>query len=46
MRADADDLKVKEQLRPILGKMGYEIKSCRSIDEGDYWVHFKKEGPS
>ncbi len=43
MRSDTEDMKVKEQLQPILGKMGYEIRSCRSIDEGDYWVHFKRE---
>ena len=43
MRSEGDDRNAREVLRPVLQNAGFEVISLRGIDEGEYWVHLKKE---
>ena len=43
MRSEGDDRNAREMIRPILQNAGFKIISIRGIDEGEYWVHLKKE---
>lgn len=43
MRSEGDDRNTREMIRPILQNAGFKIISLRGIDEGEYWVHLKKE---
>ncbi len=43
MRSQSDDGAKRDLIEPVLRKLGYVVISFRGIDEGDYWVHFKKE---
>lgn len=44
MISEIDDRNAREMIRPVLRKAGFEIISLRGIDEGDYWIHIRKEG--
>lgn len=43
MRSEIDDRNAREMIRLVLRKVGFEIISLRGIDEGDYWIHLKRE---
>ena len=43
MRSEIDDRNAREMIGPVLRKAGFKIISLRGIDEGDYWIHLKKE---
>ncbi len=43
MRSESDDRNARQLIESGLNKLGFEIASFRGIDEGDYWVHIKKE---
>ena len=44
MRSEIDDRNAREMIGPVLRKAGFEVISLRGIDEGDYWIHIRKEG--
>ena len=43
MRSQPDDREKRYLIEPVLRKLGYEVISFRGIDEGDYWIHVKRE---
>jgi hypothetical protein len=43
MRTATDDRAAKQSIELVLNKTGFEIISFRGIDEGDYWVHIRRE---
>lgn len=44
MRSETDDRNAREMIGPVLKDAGFKIISIRGIDEGDYWIHIRKEG--
>ncbi|MCW6159203.1 MAG: hypothetical protein LVQ63_06995 [Thermoplasmatales archaeon] len=43
MRSQSDDREARSLLAPKILEAGFEIVSFRGIDEGDYWIHVRKE---
>ncbi len=43
MRSEIDDRNARKTIGPVLRKAGFEIISLRGIDQGDYWIHLKRE---
>ena len=43
MRSDADDRNAREMIGTVLKEAGFKIISLRGIDQGDYWIHLKRE---
>ncbi|MGC8618688.1 MAG: hypothetical protein ACP5UZ_08165 [Thermoplasmata archaeon] len=45
MRSESGDREARSLLAPRILEVGFKIVSFRGIDEGDYWIHIRKEGP-
>lgn len=43
MRSESDDREKRGVIEPAISELGYFIVSFRGIDEGDYWIHIRKE---
>ena len=43
MRSETDDRNARETIGPVLKEAGFEVISLRGIDQGDYWIHLKRE---
>ena len=43
MRSEIDDRNAREIIGTVLKEAGFEVISLRGIDQGDYWIHLKRE---